>query len=727
MRRILISIVLINIFLNLCGQTVPNHYNLGLHGLVTWVDSTHIIVEYDWSNDSQLLDWVPGPGTTIVRGNGIVNVSGGTSTVWFMQWKQGIKCSRILAENVKTGPLLHVNIYTNNIDGFFGEWNPAVNIGVVLRGFGSIWQVNGEISDLLGYEPIANTAETYDLNISELGMTFKSSRDNVLHSYTGALEPILDRIIALGAYQSNTEWGKVTIEGEVTAPWQNEPVPSNFINIQSNGTSFAPILEVIGNPVIEWVFDDGTTSASVNPIKNYGSARSRHNYVKVTPWSAVVGLNLGYDASDGGYSPNIKIHPSQNVVGFQNFGFLKGSLKRLSMSYNPITELDLTDFMALEFIELYQCMSLRTLDLGTHPNLERLCVEDCNLPSLDISGCSNLKDLRCALNNFTSVKWGTIGQSLWHICIRDNPSLSTNIPALSQFPALKELLTENTSQSGAFVCHSSIIYRILSYDNHYTSADISGCTSLSEFLFSGNQLASLVLGTANDLIKVEFKDCGLTEALTDYVLHTLDNAGLSNGYADLAGNNAPSAEGLDHYYKLKEKGWTIVISEVAVTDMNVSVPNGTTLITRDNGTLQFKAEVFPANATNKTVTWFIESGTGLATINDSGLLTAINNGTVSVMAKSNDGTGVFGTINVTITNQSEPPKIIVNSKLITIRLNDDFAQWQAFLYNNQGCIVLSRPVNSDIVEFDASSLLPGIYIVVVSKGDNIRVAKVIKP
>ena len=49
------------------------------------------------------------------------------------------------------------------------------------------------------------------------------------------------------------------------------------------------------------------------------------------------------------------------------------------------------------------------------------------------------------------------------------------------------------------------------------------------------------------------------------------------------------------------------------------------------------------------------------------------------------------------------------------------------MYNYQGALVLSNLINSDIFVFDISSLPTGMYLVVLSKGKNIRVAKVIKP
>ena len=70
--------------------------------------------------------------------------------------------------------------------------------------------------------------------------------------------------------------------------------------------------------------------------------------------------------------------------------------------------------------------------------------------------------------------------------------------------------------------------------------------------------------------------------------------------------------------------------------------------------LQLTATVTPSDATNKTVTWSIVNGTGQATINSAGLVTAITSGTVTAVATANDGSGVTGTLVITITNQFMP-------------------------------------------------------------------------
>ena len=100
---------------------------------------------------------------------------------------------------------------------------------------------------------------------------------------------------------------------------------------------------------------------------------------------------------------------------------------------------------------------------------------------------------------------------------------------------------------------------------------------------------------------------------------------------------------------------TITGQVIPVSNITVAGQGGATSIITDGASLQMLATVLPANATNKTVTWSITSGSAYATINSSsGLLTAVDNGTVTVRATSTDGSGVYGSTNITITGQVIP-------------------------------------------------------------------------
>jgi len=86
-----------------------------------------------------------------------------------------------------------------------------------------------------------------------------------------------------------------------------------------------------------------------------------------------------------------------------------------------------------------------------------------------------------------------------------------------------------------------------------------------------------------------------------------------------------------------------------------------TTISIDKGTYQVTATILPTDATDKTLTWIITNGMGKATVNSTGLVTAVANGTVTVKAAANDGSGISGTLDIVITNQ----KVLITSIVLT--------------------------------------------------------------
>ncbi|MHC1733050.1 MAG: Ig-like domain-containing protein [Bacteroidales bacterium] len=99
---------------------------------------------------------------------------------------------------------------------------------------------------------------------------------------------------------------------------------------------------------------------------------------------------------------------------------------------------------------------------------------------------------------------------------------------------------------------------------------------------------------------------------------------------------------------------TISNQVVPVSGITVSASGGTASITATNGTLQLSASVLPTNATDKSVTWSVINGTGQATISPTGLVTAVSTGTVTARATARDGSGVYGSLVITISNQVVP-------------------------------------------------------------------------
>lgn len=90
---------------------------------------------------------------------------------------------------------------------------------------------------------------------------------------------------------------------------------------------------------------------------------------------------------------------------------------------------------------------------------------------------------------------------------------------------------------------------------------------------------------------------------------------------------------------------------ILVTGVQMQSAGAATTITTHTGSLQLTAIITPIDATNKNVTWSVTDGTGSATITQSGMLSAVENGTVTVKATSQSVTTLNAQKVITISNQ----------------------------------------------------------------------------
>lgn len=75
-------------------------------------------------------------------------------------------------------------------------------------------------------------------------------------------------------------------------------------------------------------------------------------------------------------------------------------------------------------------------------------------------------------------------------------------------------------------------------------------------------------------------------------------------------------------------------------------------------TLKMIATVYPSNASNKSVTWSVQNGTGDAKISSTGVLTGVKEGNVTVIAKAKDGSGVEGKRIIKITKGEDNDNLV---------------------------------------------------------------------
>ncbi|MFA6783294.1 MAG: ice-binding family protein [Sphaerochaeta sp.] len=111
---------------------------------------------------------------------------------------------------------------------------------------------------------------------------------------------------------------------------------------------------------------------------------------------------------------------------------------------------------------------------------------------------------------------------------------------------------------------------------------------------------------------------------------------------------------------------------INVTGITVT-GEGDALTVDDGSTLQMNAAVLPSDAFDSSATWSVEEGTGFATISESGLLSGTGVGTVTVIASSNDGSSITGSLVITVTEFSSLPSPMASFPTVTLIQTGDIA------------------------------------------------------
>ena len=174
---------------------------------------------------------------------------------------------------------------------------------------------------------------------------------------------------------------------------------------------------------MRWSWSDKTASGDFPAVSR--RVGKGPQYLAVFPEGLLSAINIGFDGSDGGETTPLSNRPPQNV-GAVRFAAPLAGLRCFAASYNPLAGgLDFTGFNSLEAIECFHCGNLQHVTITNLPSLRRLCLEQCDLQELDLTGDPALADVRAALNVFTNVVVaGGTGPNIWHWCTRNNPHLT---------------------------------------------------------------------------------------------------------------------------------------------------------------------------------------------------------------------------------------------------------------------------------------------------------------
>jgi len=167
------------------------------------------------------------------------------------------------------------------------------------------------------------------------------------------------------------------------------------------------------------------------------------------------------------------------------------------------------------------------------------------------------------------------------------------------------------------------------------------------------------------------------------------------------------------------------VNTVTVTTQN----NVAATITTANGTLQLEAAITP-NTANQAVTWSVQSGSTSATVDNTGLVTGLTNGTAVIRATSVDDTTKFGELTVTVniaasSDTFDADKVIIYPNPTTgmFFIDTDINVKSIEIYNTSGQRILTTNQKNINLENAAN----GLYIVNVYAEDGTHASyKIIK-
>ncbi len=156
--------------------------------------------------------------------------------------------------------------------------------------------------------------------------------------------------------------------------------------------------------------------------------------------------------------------------------------------------------------------------------------------------------------------------------------------------------------------------------------------------------------------------------------------------------------------------------------------SGESRVAKDES-IQLNAAVEPGNASLKNVNWMVIPGTGSASIDETGLLTGVEKGNVSVQAMARDDSKIVGVFEVLVTDptgieerQVNTLELFPNPAINELNVILSHEKGKVSIYNSAGKLMDEIFLKGVEHKFDISNYASGVYIV---KTENLH-AKFIK-
>lgn len=181
---------------------------------------------------------------------------------------------------------------------------------------------------------------------------------------------------------------------------------------------------------------------------------------------------------------------------------------------------------------------------------------------------------------------------------------------------------------------------------------------------------------------------------------------------------------------------------VTAIDIDTADGGAAEINSPDSLSLKLTAYVYPSLATMQRVNWIVYSGEDIATIDQTGKLTAKGdaNGTVVVRAYAVDGSGVYGEVAVTVLNMSGVETGYLDGDTIGVlnvypspadsgitiegMVRDE--DTEVYVFGVSGEIVYRTTTTLDCISVNCSGFAPGIYFVKAQSATTSMTARFIK-
>jgi PKD repeat protein len=337
------------------------------------------------------------------------------------------------------------------------------------------------------------------------------------------------------------------------------------------GSTFTPKLwQTSGSTnAIEWINAANSTvlGTGITPTINYGSAANRTVHMYCSRPQDILTFNVGYKTAHdpGNYGPGTSggaptadreeydlncqrvtsisgLQIMTNLVNFMGAGDAYGTIPYVERLQGTV------DFSNLSKLEYIECCYSRVsgVNLTGCSSLIRLGLEENNFQgnTVDLNPVrTTLKDIRMAFQGGVTFAplTGPMTQ-LYHYCIRDQPV--TNPFKYPNLPALQEYWVWNIGQGGVMVVPPNVMDMRVQY-NPVTSIDLTNTPSApspgsfnAAFCTSLTSIVGMSGGRQFDTVLVD--SCGLSTALVDSILASINSWGRSNGTINISGNSAPT-------------------------------------------------------------------------------------------------------------------------------------------------------------------------------------------